>query len=141
MTRKIRTEILVHCSLDFLQSLAFEAKQQYPVTVIEKPHLGLVMMNVRETAQQSQFYAGEVLTSACKVRIGETFGLGLIQNIRLEEAEALAVIDACYNANLPIITQWEERIIREKNHLDSKRREAVGRVLATVVNFESMDQE
>ncbi len=139
MKRRLRTRILIDGSPDLLRRLSAEAESSHDVRDVDDPSGGLVMMRLRDTARKDAFYLGEILVTEAKVRIGGTLGLGLIRGDRPEEARRLAVVDAAFNANSPLIADWiplleEEdlRIVREKS------REAA-EILKTRVDFSTME--
>ena len=105
MKRKERTRILVHCSNEFLTQWAQYFEQQTQFHVIEEPKNALTMLRMRESAQHSLFYLGEVLVSETRVKCRDTIGIGLIQGNELEKSYALAVIDAACNAALDGVDQ------------------------------------
>lgn len=113
---------------------------QHAVEVLEAANSGLVMAKVRESAQNSLFYPGEVLVTECKVSIKGQIGLGLVQGHDSDMAFWLAVIDAAYRANLPEVElkDWKEALTAEKDWIDCKRSEETGQILQTRVNFETM---
>ena len=92
MKRKERTRILVHCSNEFLTQWAQYFEQQTQFHVIEEPKNALTMLRMRESAQHSLFYLGEVLVSETRVKCRDTIGIGLIQGNELEKSYALAVM-------------------------------------------------
>lgn len=96
MQRNRRTRILVEDQTDLALQLAQEADGLFPVVVREPAHPGLMMTRVRESAQNTLFYLGEVLVTRARVSINEQSGLGLLQGEEREKALALAVIDAAY---------------------------------------------
>ena len=69
MIRKQRTQILIKGSAEVSVNLAQEILTVYEVKTLEEPNNSLVMVKVRESAQRSLFYLGEVLITECKVMI------------------------------------------------------------------------
>lgn len=141
MKRRQRTEILIEGSPQLAERLAGEIRGKYEYSVIQPPERGLAMINMRETAQRSLFYAGEVLVTECKVMLGETIGLGIVRGHRPELAEQLAVIDAAYAAQLPEVAGWTPMLEQEGEALHKKRWLEWQGVLRTKVSFETMQVE
>ena len=139
MKRKERTRILVHCSNEFLTQWAQYFEQQTQFHVIEEPKNALTMLRMRESAQHSLFYLGEVLVSETRVKCRDTIGIGLIQGNELEKSYALAVIDAACNAPLDGVDQLEKALTQEKQKQDAAHARHVACILKTRVNFETMD--
>ena len=119
MKRKERTRILVHSSNEFLTQWAQYFEQQTQFHVIEEPKNALTMLRMRESAQHSLFYLGEVLVSETRVKCRDTIGIGLIQGNELEKSYALAVIDAACNAPLDGVDQLEKALTQEKQKQDA----------------------
>ncbi len=138
MNRRKRTEILVKSSDEILKQLSAVITGKYHVTVLEQPEDGLVMVKIRETAQKTLFYLGEVLVTECKVQINGSPGIGIIKGHQPEKAYQLAVVDAACNAGLDetagwgkLLLQQQEQIVKEKQRLDRQ-------ILRTKVDFHTM---
>ena len=99
----------------------------------------MTMLRMRESAQHSLFYLGEVLVSETRVKCRDTIGIGLIQGNELEKSYALAVIDAACNAALDGVDQLEKALTQEKQKQDAAHARHVAGILKTRVNFETMD--
>jgi alpha-D-ribose 1-methylphosphonate 5-triphosphate synthase subunit PhnG len=70
-----------------------------PIEVIQN-RTGLVMASMADTAQGATFYLGEVLVAEAHVRIGAAEGYGACLGRDLEQALAIALIDAAIGADL-----------------------------------------
>lgn len=141
MQRLRRTKILIESGLAVCQKLSQQILQKYEVTVIVPPHNGLVMVKVRDQAEGKLFYLGEVLVTECRVQIGTTLGIGLVQDHQPKVAYHLAVIDAAYQAELPEVEEWEGQLAAAEDDL---ARIQAGEVLAlerTKVHFSMMNIE
>lgn len=141
MKRKQRTEILINGSPRLPATLAGEIEARYDVTVIEAPSRGLVMVRVRETAQKSLFYLGEVLVTECRVQVEGNIGIGLLKGDEPERAYQLAVIDAAYAAGLRETGDWTELLQAESGRIEATRAVQHAAVLRTKVDFETMDTD
>lgn len=141
MKRKQRTEILISRPPALMKSLADEIVNKYGASIIEEPNPGLVMVKVRETAKQSLFYLGEVLVTECKVKVGESIGIGLVRGEESDAAYHLAVIDAAYSAELEETAHWEALLQKEQQMLVEERAEKRRKLLVTKVDFDTMDQD
>ncbi len=139
MIRKKRTEVLIKGSAEVSKKLAQEILKTYKVKSIEEPSNSLVMVKVRESAQQSLFYLGEVFITECKVMINGYLGIGMVKGHELELAYNLAIIDAVYNANLPETKEWAHVLLLEEGRIKAEREGLQNKVLKTKVNFETMD--
>jgi alpha-D-ribose 1-methylphosphonate 5-triphosphate synthase subunit PhnG len=139
MKRRRRTEILVQGNADLAEKLASQIKQAYTYKVIVKPHYGLTMVKMRESAKKSLFYIGEVLVTEAKVEINEQIGIGIVQGMEDELAMNLAIIDAAYNANLPETQMWTNTLVVAEAEINRKKIKRQAELLATKVNFETME--
>lgn len=141
MKRKQRTETLINGSPNIASVMAGEIKSRYDIEVMEEPNHGLVMVRVRETAQNSLFYLGEVLVTECKVRISGKIGVGLVKGDEPEKAYDLAVIDAAYAAQLEETVAWTSLLHAEGSLLEQEQAAYQAKVLRTKVDFETMDTD
>lgn len=139
MIRKQRTEVLIKGSAEISVKLAQEILQTYQVKTIEEPNNSLVMVKVRESAQQSLFYLGEVFITECKVMIDGCLGIGMAKGHEPELVYNLAIIDAAYNANLPETKGWTDVLLLEEGRIKTVWEGLQKKVLKTKVNFETMD--
>lgn len=112
----------------------------YPIEMISGPSEALTMIKVRESAQNSLFYLGEVLVTETKVRVAGKLGIGLVKGHETDLSRALAVIDAAYSADLPETHEWqailEELELAGEEAIERRQRE----LARTKVNFETMNQ-
>lgn len=139
MIRRQRTEILIKGSAEVSAKLAQEIVSIYDVRTIEEPNNSLVMVKVRESAQRSLFYLGEVFITECKVMINGHLGIGMVKGHEETLAYNLAIIDAAYNAGLAETKAWQKVLLLEEAHINEKCEVLKNKVLKTKVNFATMD--
>jgi len=139
MIRKQRTEILIKGSAEVSAKLAHEILSVYDVQTIEEPNNSLVMVKVRESAQRSLFYLGEVLITECKVMINGFLGIGMVKGHEETLAYNLAIIDAAYNAHLAETKVWQDVLLLEEARINEQCEVFKNKVLKTKVNFATMD--
>lgn len=139
MIRKKRTEVLIKGSAEVSAKLAQEILKIYHVKTLEEPNNSLVMVKVRESAQQSLFYLGEVLITECKVMINGYLGIGMAKGYEPELVHNLAIIDAAYNAGLPETKKWTNVLLLEEGRIREECEAIKNKVLKTKVNFDTMD--
>lgn len=141
MTRRLRTEVLIRGERSLSKELARTVGERHEVRTVQVPDEGMVMLTLRESARNSLFHPGEVFITEARVSVDGYLGLGLVKGFDAELAMDLAVVDAAFNAQLPVVNEWETALqeglvaLRMQDHRDFQD------VLATKVNFESMDQE
>ncbi|MCC5910437.1 MAG: phosphonate C-P lyase system protein PhnG [Clostridiaceae bacterium] len=139
MKRGKRTEIFIEGSIEIAKQCVKAIEDKYDIELIEAPNHGLVMVKVREGAEKSLFYLGEVFVTEAKVKINDALGIGIVTGDKKELAYALAVIDAAYNANLQETREWHQVLLEEENRLKEAIKAKRDKVLVTKVNFETMD--
>ena len=139
MNRRKRTEILIKGNSSIAKTLALEIDNKYKVKVIQEPENCLVMVKMRESAQNSLFYLGEVLVSEAKVQINEKIGIGIVSDNRPELSFWLAIIDAAYNAKLEETQEWEQLLLQEEKKIQKEMLKKQSKILKTKVNFDTMD--
>lgn len=138
MKRAERTKLLIEVGRDIALQLAANINEHYEVEEISAPKEGLVMIKMRESAQKSLFYIGEVLVTETKVKIGNHYGVGLVKEADPELSKSLAVIDAAYNAALPETVAWTpyfETLAQRLSNLEQQTKRSIER---TKVNFDTM---
>lgn len=139
MDRKRRTKIFIDFANDEVRAMAKELKNKYEVDLIQEPTEGLTMIKVRETAKNTLFYMGEVLVTECKVRLGGVLGIGIVKGKNEDLSEALAIVDAAFEAKLPETAHWikifEQVEQRALDDLKVKR----SLIARTKVDFEMMN--
>lgn len=139
MNRRKRTEILIKGNPNIAEKLALEIESNYKVSIIQEPEYCLVMVKMRETAQRSLFYLGEVLATETKVQILDKIGIGIVNDNKPELSYWLAVIDAAYSAKLTEIKTWEDILQKEEQKINEERLLKESKILMTKVNFDTMD--
>lgn len=141
MNRKERTKILCHGVLEDVVRIAERIKEKHTFNIIEPPNKGLVMIEMRDSAQLDKFYLGEVLVTECKVMINDVIGLGIVRGENNERAQAMAIIDATYNAQLEMTTMTDIGLKALKKDIDAATYKEKARILKTKVNFETLYEE
>ncbi|MDK2780969.1 MAG: alpha-D-ribose 1-methylphosphonate 5-triphosphate synthase subunit PhnG [Trichococcus sp.] len=79
MNKTRRTRILIDYGKATAITMAEIIKEKYPIEMISEPTEALTMIKVRESAQNSLFYLGEVLVTETKVRVAGKLGIGLVK--------------------------------------------------------------
>lgn len=137
MKRAERTKLLIEVGRQEAMEMAQIICEQYEVVEIQAPRTGLVMVKMRESAQQSLFYIGEVLVTETKVKIGDAFGIGVVREEEPELSRALAVIDAAYNGGFEL-ANWQEIFTNLSQRLEQQQQEMKRSIERTKVQFDTM---
>lgn len=138
MKRAQRTKLLIEVGRNEALQMAKQIEGQYSITIVQPPREGLVMMKMRESAQQSLFYIGEVLVTETKVKVNETFGLGIVVEHDPELSKALAIIDAAYNGQLQETKAWTTTLKTLDETLKQQQHDIKRSIERTKVQFNSM---
>lgn len=141
MNRKKRTQVMIEYGREDAKMIADRLQQSYAITVDKEPQDALVMVKVRESAQNSLFYIGEVLVTECKVRLDGHAGTGIVQGHEADLAFALAVIDAAYEADVPEVEDITRRLQAIEKTGNAQKSLLERRLTETKVQFENMYQE
>lgn len=141
MNRKRRCQILINGSNDLLTKLSREIESNYPVQQIDPPNEGMVMITMRDTAQKTPFYIGEVLVTEAKVQVNGSVGIGIIKGHHPEKAYHLALVDGAYNCGLKRIPEWNQMLIKEESSIQSRLELEEGRIRQTKVDFSTMEDQ
>jgi alpha-D-ribose 1-methylphosphonate 5-triphosphate synthase subunit PhnG len=141
MKRKPLTKLLVHASESFCTSLARQVEACHHIETIDPPSESLVLIKVKESAQNSQFYLGEVLVTEARVRIDHSIGLGILQGHHPEKAKAMAIIDAAIKTDPVWLETWHRSLADEEKRQEQEHNTKWGMTQTTRVNFYTMDTE
>lgn len=138
-----RTRVLVEGSPALSREIVCSIEQEgQGIEVLDEPREELVMVKVRETAQRSLFYLGEVLATTCRVRVGGSVGFGIVMGSDRCAAYELAVIDAAFASDGFGGREEAERMIAaEAERLERDERRKLGTRERTRVDFSTMDVE
>ena len=141
MRRRQRTEILIRGNRALAARMTADIEQLQIVQQMTASDHGLVMIKMRETAQNSRFYIGEMFVTECKVSVAGHTGIGLVQGDEPEFAYQLAVIDGAYAAGLPQTNVWTTLLQAEELRIQAQQKVEYQQLLNTKVNFETMQEE
>lgn len=141
MERRERTRILVEGDPSILDRIAREVERLHDVALVREPTEELVMLRVRESAKRSQFYLGEALMTSCVVRIGSTYGYGMVMGEDHSKAFDLAIVDAAYTLDAALCEAqgWNALLAESSKHIESKRRMRNEALRKTQVDFSTME--
>lgn len=139
MRRKRRTEIIIEGARELATQFAKQIEQQQEVRIIVEPHHSLTMVKMREAAQQTLFYLGEVLVTECKVQVNDIFGVGIVIGMEEQLAYELAVIDAAYQANMKETIDWNQQLLSAEKHMNEQRLQKEALLQKTTVSFDTME--
>ena len=90
----IRLGVLTRAPADATKAFAETLLQQIGEIEVLRNRTGLIMLPMTEPAQGTSFYLGETLVAEAHVRLGNIEGYGLCLGRDLEQALAVAIIDA-----------------------------------------------
>lgn len=142
MKRKERTWVLVEDQKELAGKLAAQARTLFNIEVREEPRLMLLMNKVRESAQNSLFYAGETLVTRARVRIQDRNGLGIICGENYQKALDMAVIDAAYaQLSDTVRAEWDVLILKHKEEILKELEYQQYLINQTKVSFDVMEVE
>ena len=140
MEKKAMFRILSYADSAEVVALGSFISKHHRVSTLKKPQKTLVMLKVRESAQNTLFYAGEALACECMVSIGDAKGFAACLGDDMEKVYAMAIIDASFNSGIPecemivdTLRGWEDKTREE--HLAQARL-----TMATKVDFSVMEE-
>ncbi len=97
---------------------------------------GLVMLPAQDTAQGATFHLGEVLVSEARVRIGSSEGYTALLGRDLEQALAVALLDAAQREK--VLLERIERFLEQQDRIQTAEDQRLLRkVQATRVQMET----
>ncbi len=95
---------------------------------------GLVMLPLRDTVKGVDFFLGEVLVAEAHIRAGGAEGYGMVTGRDLEQAMAMAVLDAARSLRLPGVPEFVRQEAAAQAASDDAR---LRRIEATRVEMET----
>lgn len=110
-----------------------------PFDIISEPKEGLTMIKVREHAENSLFYMGEVLVTETKIRQDQTIALGVVKGLDAPLSMAVGFIDLCFNLdvlNEELIEILDALEMKEQTYIENRTKE----ILKTKVDFDMMTE-
>lgn len=97
-SQAIRLGVLTRAPADATKAFAETLLEQIGEIEVLRNRTGLIMLPMTEPAQGTSFYLGETLVAEAHVRLGHVEGYGLCLGRDLEQALAVAIIDAAAEA-------------------------------------------
>ena len=94
----IRLGVLTRAPADATKAFAEILLEQIDEIEVLRNRTGLIMLPMTEPAQGTSFYLGETLVAEAHVRLADVEGYGLCLGRDLEQALAVAIIDAAAEA-------------------------------------------
>ena len=138
MNRAERTKLLIEVGRKQALEMADQIANTYEIVEVQPPREGLVMVKLRESAQQSLFYIGEVLVTETKVKIQNVYGTGIVREMEPELSRALAIIDAAFKGDFPETKQWVPVMEQLKMELELEQQNIKRSIERTKVQFNTM---
>lgn len=139
MKKSRLSKILIEGNPQLLEKLAAQVQETHTVNVKRSPSTGLVMMKTRDSVSRQPFYMGEVLITECTVEIDGIFGMGVLMGEEPDRAYSIALVDAAFNAKLPITLFWLPELEEEERKIKSYQQKEMSKLAASKVNFDTME--
>lgn len=139
MLKKRLTKIMSLSPREEVLDLAEIIVDKYPVKLIKKPAKTLVMLKMRETVAGSEFYLGELLACEAMVEIENKKGMALTAGDDFAKVQAMAVVDAAFNAGLPEVAKITEELLKMEEEVNSRERKRFGKDRQSMVQFRIME--
>ncbi|MFZ4453055.1 phosphonate C-P lyase system protein PhnG [Salibacterium aidingense] len=139
MKKSRLSRILVHASLDFIEDFSNQIEENYQISLETKPQKSLVLMKTKDSVSGLNFYNGEILVTECKVTIHHFHGFGIVMGEQPDRSFYMAVIDAAFNAELPEISFWKDRLIQEEARIEKEKLSETKHAEASRVQFDTME--
>ncbi len=138
--KKQFSKVLASCSTEQLKSLAAPVMERHKVEILRAPAKTLVMIRMRETVANSDFYLGETIAAEAMVSVDGHKGFALMMGDDMEKALAAAVIDAVWNGNLAEKAEIAPKLQLAHQSMVQKEHEETARYAKTQVNFHVMEE-
>ncbi|MBP1465242.1 phosphonate C-P lyase system protein PhnG [Candidatus Chloroploca sp. M-50] len=130
-------DILTRSPADAVKRFAEDLLPRLEPVEVLRNRTGLAMLPFRETAQESSFYLGEILLAEAHVRVAGVEGYAACLGRDLEQALALALIDAAHRAGIagPAIADFARVQAADLVETDEALMRAVGQTRVDLETF------
>ncbi|NWJ47224.1 MAG: phosphonate C-P lyase system protein PhnG [Chloroflexi bacterium] len=134
-------QILANCEELLVCQLAEKVLMEYPtgqLRLLSGPLQGLVMLRMRESVEDRQFNAGEILVTEVKLELDGQFGYGMVLGKSERRAMAVALVDAALRKD-GLLAEWLKTELERINEILLSNRERLYQIVNTTrVEFETM---
>lgn len=141
MNRKRLSRILVKSPAQVLKKLAEPIRNEMKVNIIRKPAKTMVMVRMKETIAQADYYIGELLACEAMVEINGTKGFALMAGDDMDKVLDAAVIDAALKQELTYNAYIMEVLLEQEECIKQQEQEEIRIHRATQVKFETLDTD
>ncbi|USK29974.1 phosphonate C-P lyase system protein PhnG [Bacillus sp. CMF21] len=139
MKKSRLSKILIEGNPNLLKKFSAQVEETHTVKVNRSPSTGLVMMKTRDSVSRQPFYMGEVLITDCTVEVNGSQGLGVLIGEEPDRAYSLAVVDAAFNAKLPIAGLWLHELEEEERNIAKLKQKEMSKLARSQVSFDTME--
>jgi alpha-D-ribose 1-methylphosphonate 5-triphosphate synthase subunit PhnG len=139
MDKLTLSRICAYAGPALLASLAEKAAEGRETALLKGPEKTMVLVQVREPAQRSRFYLGELLAAHCVVELGGIRGVGVMIGDDLEKAKAAAVLDAAHSGGFPGFSLVEPELLRLEDRRQGELAKEAEEIRKTRVSFQSLE--
>ncbi|MCR8641167.1 phosphonate C-P lyase system protein PhnG [Paenibacillus sp. N1-5-1-14] len=145
MNAEMRSNILAHVPVQELAVWRTSIEKIGEIEVIHEPAMGLVMMKAQESAENVQFYVGEVLITDCTVSVDGDLGYAARMGNEPEAVYVLAVVDAISCKQdakwTGWLTEFDSWLLEKEAEQRQDRLFAHKLTKRTLVDFDVMDTD
>ena len=139
MDKLTLSRICAYAGPVLLASLAEKAAGGREAALLKGPEKTMVLVQVREPAQRSRFYLGELLAAHCVVELGGVRGAAVMMGDDLEKAKAAAVLDAAHSGGFPGFSLIEPELLRLEDRRQGELAKEAAEIRKTRVSFQSLE--
>jgi len=139
--RARRSRILIDGSGELLKRISQDIEEHYSIKTVDPPEEGTVMVKMKDAAQNTPFYLGEVLITETRVLVEGALGLGIIKGHHPKKAYRLALIDGAFRKNLDRKDLWISWLEEEERVVEAQKELFQARMSRTKVDFSTMEDQ
>lgn len=139
MNKREVSKTLTKSSRDDVIALGKLVSSSHDIVTVKKPAKTLIMLKMRESVADSEFYLGELLACEAMVKIGDKTGFAITSGDDYEKVFAMAVIDAAMNANVEETERLSEKLADMDKRVTQCERTESGRIQKSRVDFRVME--
>jgi phosphonate C-P lyase system protein PhnG len=141
MTRWEWISVLAQARPETIAELAGRLASAPRAETIRPPAPGLLLAMVEESVEGGGFHPGEILVTACEVRLDGVLGQAVILGGDEKKALGCALLDAALQGGVPEQGEILATLVAEQEWLCLRRQAEQEMIQATRVHFETMDPQ
>lgn len=139
MKKEELSKILAVSDRNEILNIAEVISQKHKVLILKQPEKTMVMLRVKESVKEEEFYLGELLACQSVVEVEGVQGASVQSGDDYKKVLAAAIIDAAHSASLEEYKKMEPKLVELSNLYQEKKRKEAAIHRDTQVKFRILE--